>query len=600
MAFNPNARLDPTQVEDRRGRMSRAGPIAVGGGGLGIARPASSPSCWGSTPSGASSPATAAQPAAVQPAQPAPSVEECRTGQDADRRADCRIVGYVNSIQAFWADAFGGSGLRYQPARTVLFSGATEAGCGFAQAAQGPFYCPADQQVYLDLTFFGELQQRFGARGWPFAEAYVVAHEYGHHIQNLLGILRSAGAGDSGPDSAAVQVELQADCLAGIWAHNATATGYLQPAHRGGHRVCRRRHRRGRGRPHPAPHAGPGDARGAGRTARPASASRAFDNGYTSGNAGTCFSGAESDARRHAPAQGGARSAAGGGRQGIDDVVVDPAPAPHQPVARPPQRGCTGHLRGLGAGGAPVGALDGGPQQRVDARPGGAGDARPGADRPRRREHPAASAAGPACAPAPGRDAPGRADGERPGERRQGAFGATPRRRSPGPPGAGWSSGGPAPRRAAPARSPRCRRRRVARAPRKAAPPAAARQGEGERPGAAVGQHLPGVAPAALGLRQHAAPRLGAGLEAGEGAAGDEERHQGAGRRETAAAEDGAPDQPQRRRRRRRSAPPATSRPARPRGRPRTARPAPPRRSRPPAPAHFSSSRIPSPCLRRA
>ena len=155
----------------------------------------------GVDPFGGAVPGNPAQPGtAVQPAQPAPSAEECRTGQDANQRADCRIVGYVNSIQAFWADAFGGSGQRYQPARTVLFSGATQAGCGFAEAAQGPFYCPADQQIYLDLTFFDELQQRFGARGGPFAEAYVLAHEYGHHIQNLLGILDANPARATGPE----------------------------------------------------------------------------------------------------------------------------------------------------------------------------------------------------------------------------------------------------------------------------------------------------------------------------------------------------------------------------------------------------------------
>ncbi|HEX2517907.1 MAG TPA: neutral zinc metallopeptidase [Chloroflexota bacterium] len=289
MAFNPNARLDPTQVEDRRGRMGRAGPIAVGGGGLGIVAVIIA-LLLGVDPFGGAVPGNPAQPAAVQPAQPAPSVEECRTGQDADRRADCRIVGYVNSIQAFWADAFGGSGLRYQPARTVLFSGATQAGCGFAEAAQGPFYCPADQQIYLDLTFFGELQQRFGARGGPFAEAYVLAHEYGHHVQNQLGILRSAGGGDSGPNSAAVQVELQADCLAGIWAHNATATGYLRPlteadigaavdaaAAVGDDRIQRRT--QGRVTPESWTH-------GSSRQRQ-----QAFASGYTSGNAGACLGG---------------------------------------------------------------------------------------------------------------------------------------------------------------------------------------------------------------------------------------------------------------------------------------------------------------------
>jgi uncharacterized protein len=290
MAFNPNARLDPTQVEDRRGRMGRAGPIAVGGGGLGILGLIVA-LLLGIDPFGGAVPSNPAQPGtAVQPAQPAPSAEECRVGQDANQRTDCRIVGYVNSIQAFWADAFGGSGQRYQPARTVLFSGATQAGCGFAEAAQGPFYCPADQQIYLDLTFFGELQQRFGARGGPFAEAYVLAHEYGHHVQNQLGILRSAGGGDSGPNSAAVQVELQADCLAGIWAHNATATGYLRPlteadigaavdaaAAVGDDRIQRRT--QGRVTPESWTH-------GSSRQRQ-----QAFASGYTSGNAGACLGG---------------------------------------------------------------------------------------------------------------------------------------------------------------------------------------------------------------------------------------------------------------------------------------------------------------------
>ena len=227
MPFNDQSQLDSSQVEDRRG-LGTGTTVAIGGGGLGLVilvvalLLGVNPTDLGTVVTPTTSVSTGSAGATTNLS------EECKTGADANKREDCRIVGFVDSIQSFWTDEFKRRGSTYTPSKLVLFSGYTEAACGTASTAMGPFYCPNDQKVYLDLDFFQELQTRFGAQGGAFAEAYVLAHEYGHHVQDLTGQLQQvANAQGTGPKSASVATELGADCLAGVWAHHAAETGYL-------------------------------------------------------------------------------------------------------------------------------------------------------------------------------------------------------------------------------------------------------------------------------------------------------------------------------------------------------------------------------------
>lgn len=147
---------------------------------------------------------------------------ECKTGEDANSNSDCNMVGTANSLDNFWSDYLPqAKGVEYQAPRLRLFSGRVSTGCGAATSAVGPFYCPADQYAYVDTSFFNDMKTQLGAAGGQSAEQYVLAHEYGHNIQNILGDLQYSQKDPQGKDSGAVRVELQADCYAGVWAHHA-------------------------------------------------------------------------------------------------------------------------------------------------------------------------------------------------------------------------------------------------------------------------------------------------------------------------------------------------------------------------------------------
>jgi uncharacterized protein len=224
MRFRNSSRLDTSQVRDTRGRggfggYPRRGGVAIGGGAgiLGVVVFILLQLLGGGgTTSGALPGIDQIQGESTQ------LDEECKTGADANTKEDCRVVAVVNSLQEFWTAEFQRSGAQYQLAPTTLFSGGVQTGCGTASSDVGPFYCPRDGTVYIDLSFYRDLQTRFGAQGGPFAQAYVLAHEYGHHVQNLTGAMERVGNSQSGAQSGAVRLELQADCYAGLWANHAT------------------------------------------------------------------------------------------------------------------------------------------------------------------------------------------------------------------------------------------------------------------------------------------------------------------------------------------------------------------------------------------
>lgn len=220
MTFNKGARLDTSNV--RRGGSKRGG-IAVGGGigtlvlvylisqFLGV-------DLTGLV--GTDSP-TSADSSLLQEDDLA---EKCRTGADANLDVECRMVGAANSLESYWASELPRFGVTYRSPSLELFTGATQTGCGAATSAVGPFYCPADEGVYLDVEFFDVLTNRLGAQDGALSQMYVVAHEWGHHVQNIVGTMAAVDRRSTGATSDAVRLELQADCYAGAWAGSASTT----------------------------------------------------------------------------------------------------------------------------------------------------------------------------------------------------------------------------------------------------------------------------------------------------------------------------------------------------------------------------------------
>ena len=222
MTFNEGASINSGRVQRRRG--GAAGGIAIGGGAGGIVIVLLYLLIQFLGGGDASSALNGLGNDTQDQTNDGTFAEGCKTGADANAAADCRVAGTIQSLDDYWDDALPGLGAQLALPGIVVFDNAAQSACGTASGATGPFYCPTDQTIYLDVAFFDELESKYGASGGPLAQMYVVAHEYGHHIQHQLGVFDVADTSQTGEGSDSVKVELMADCLAGVWAGHAATT----------------------------------------------------------------------------------------------------------------------------------------------------------------------------------------------------------------------------------------------------------------------------------------------------------------------------------------------------------------------------------------
>lgn len=214
MTFNEGIRTDPNRIKTSRGGGTGAAVGGIGGLIALLIFMFTGVDLSGVLGGGS----TATDTAGVD-------ISHCVSGEAANQYVECRMVATAESLDALWEGALPAqAGIEYVMPGFQIFDGSVNTACGQASSATGPFYCPADQSVYLDVSFFDTLETQLGAENAPLAQEYIVAHEWGHHIQNQLGYLSQVSMQDTGPTSGAVRLELQADCLAGMWVRHASST----------------------------------------------------------------------------------------------------------------------------------------------------------------------------------------------------------------------------------------------------------------------------------------------------------------------------------------------------------------------------------------